>query len=84
MLALSELGCTVTSENAKQVVKFLGALEGENLDKIPSVQATGVLGWKPGGKFMPGNDEGLVLDCDPTGRGTSSGSSWRPASRPRC
>ena len=66
VLALSELGCTVTSENAKQVVKFLGALEGENLDKIPSVQATGVLGWKPGGKFMPGHDEGLVLDCDPT------------------
>ena len=66
VLALSELGCTVTSENAKQVVKFLGALEGENLDKIPSVQATGVLGWKSGGKFMPGNDEGLVLDCDPT------------------
>ncbi len=66
VLALSELGCTVTSENAKQVVKFLGALEGENLDKIPSVQATGVLGWKPGGKFMPGHDDGLVLDCDPT------------------
>lgn len=66
VLALSELGCTVTSENAKQVVKFLGALEGENLDKIPSVQATGVLGWKPGGKFMPGHDAGLVLDCDPT------------------
>ena len=66
VLALAELGCTVTSENAKQVVKFLGALEGENLDKIPSVQATGVLGWKPGSKFMPGHDEGLVLDCDPT------------------
>jgi len=66
VLALSELGCTVTSENAKQVVKFLGALEGENLDRIPSVQATGVLGWKPGNKFMPGHDEGLVLDCDPS------------------
>lgn len=66
VLALAELGCTVTSENAKAVVKFLGALEGENLDKIPSVQATGVLGWKPGGKFMPGHDDGLVLDCDPT------------------
>ncbi len=91
VLALSELGCTVTSENAKQVVKFLGALEGENLEKIPSVQATGVLGWKevqspsrstdfPSSsalaspsranssrwKFMPGHDEGLVLDCDPT------------------
>lgn len=91
VLALSELGCTVTSENAKQVVKFLGSLEGENLDKIPSVQATGVLGWKevqspsrstdfpsssalaspsPANssrwKFMPGHDDGLVLDCDPT------------------
>ncbi|MDE6260366.1 MAG: DUF927 domain-containing protein [Oscillospiraceae bacterium] len=89
VLALSELGCTVTSENAKQVVKFLGALEGENLDKIPSVQATGVLGWKPDGKFMPGFDSGLVLDCDPTMQavagayrqsGTLSG--WLDAMRP--
>ncbi|MCI8407562.1 MAG: DUF927 domain-containing protein, partial [Oscillospiraceae bacterium] len=62
---LSDLGCTITSENAKAVVRFLGALEGENLDKIPSAQATGILGWKPGCKFMPGHDDGLVLDCDP-------------------
>ena len=61
---LSDLGCTITSENAKMVVKFLGALEGENLDKIPSAQATSILGWKPGCKFMPGHDDGLVLDCD--------------------
>ena len=89
VLALAELGCTITSENAKAVVKFLGALEGENLDKIPSVQATGVLGWKPGGKFMPGHDEGLVLDCDPTmqaaaaayhSNGTLEG--WLAAMRP--
>lgn len=89
VLALAELGCTITSENAKAVVKFLGSLEGENLDKIPSVQATGVLGWKPGGKFMPGHDDGLVLDCDPTMQaaaaayhesGTISG--WLSAMRP--
>ena len=30
ILDLSRLGCTVTSENARQVVKFLGALEAEN------------------------------------------------------
>jgi len=29
--ALADKGCTVTSENAKQVVRFLGALEQENM-----------------------------------------------------
>mgnify|MGYP006990219008 CR=1 FL=1 len=32
--ALSDLGCTITSENAKQVVRFLEALEAENIDII--------------------------------------------------
>lgn len=32
---LADLGCTITSENSKNVVKFLGALESENIDIIP-------------------------------------------------
>ena len=38
--ALADLGCTVTSENAKQVVQFLEALEAENIDVIARVDST--------------------------------------------
>ena len=31
---LADLGCTITSENAKMVVRFLSALEAENIDII--------------------------------------------------
>ena len=42
---LADLGCTVTSENAKRVVSFLGALEAENIDLIPKNDATSTFGW---------------------------------------
>ena len=69
---LTDLGCTVTSENAKQVVRFLGALEAENIDIIPKVDATGTFGWQPGSRFIPGKDEGIVLDIDPSQRGMAA------------
>ena len=65
---LADLGCTVTSENAKQVVRFLGALEAENIDIIPRADATGTFGWQPGNRFLPGNAEGITLDIDPSQR----------------
>ena len=64
--ALADLGCTVTSENAKQVVRFLGALEAENFDIIPKADATSTFGWQPGKRFLPGKSEGLALDIDPS------------------
>ena len=51
---LADLGCTITSENAKQVVRFLGALEAENIDIIPKADATSTFGWQPGNRFIPG------------------------------
>lgn len=68
ILDLSRLGCTVTSENARQVVKFLGALEAENIDLIPKADATSTFGWQPGKRFLPGGAENLVLDIDPSQR----------------
>ena len=63
---LSKLGCTITSENAKKVVAFLGDLEAENIDLIPKVEATSVFGWQPGNRFIPGYDEGgITLDIEP-------------------
>lgn len=65
---LSDLGCTITSENAKQVVRFLGALEAENIDIIPKADATSTFGWQPGRRFIPGHSEGITLDIDPSQR----------------
>lgn len=69
---LTDLGCTVTSENAKRVVSFLGALEAENIDLIPKNDATSTFGWQPGKRFLPGHDDGLILDIDPSQRGMAA------------
>ena len=62
---LSDLGCTVTSENAKDLVRYLSALESENIDLIEKAAATSRLGWQEGKKFIPGIEDGVVLDADP-------------------
>lgn len=63
---LADLGCTVTSENAKSVVRFLSALEAENIDIITKSDSTSTFGWQPGHRFIPGRDQGIVLDIDPS------------------
>lgn len=67
--ALADLGCTITSENARKVVQFLGALEAENIDLIPKNDSTGTFGWQPGKRFIPGHADGITLDIDPSQRG---------------
>lgn len=66
IVVMADLGCTVTSENAKLIVRFLSALEAENIDRIPKVDSTSTFGWQPGGKFIPGHGDGIVLDIDPS------------------
>lgn len=66
--ALADLGCTVTSENAKYVVKFLSALEAENIDIIKKADSTSTFGWQTGNRFLPGHDKDIVLDIDPSQR----------------
>ncbi len=63
---LADLGCTITSENAKQVVRFLSALEAENIDIITRAESAATFGWKPGKRFIPGREQGIVLDIDPS------------------
>ncbi len=67
--ALADLGCTVTSENARQVVRFLAALEAENIDVIPKAESTSTFGWQPGGRFLPWHGGDVVLDIEPSLRG---------------
>lgn len=66
---LSDLGCTITSENAKQVVRFLEALEAENIDVIDKADSTGTLGWQSKGRFLPGHGDDIILDIEPSLRG---------------
>lgn len=70
---LADIGCTITSENAKQVVKYLAALEAKNIDIITKTDATSVLGWQGKRRFLPyyGGDD-LVLDIDPSLRTLAS------------
>jgi len=66
---LADLGCTITSENAKQVVSFLAALEAENIDIIQKADSTSTFGWQTKGRFLPGHGDDIVLDIEPSLRG---------------
>ena len=61
---LSDLGCMVTSENAKPVIRFLSDLEVANDDIIDIAESTSTFGWQPGNRFIPGIAEDIVLDID--------------------
>lgn len=63
---LADRGCTVTSENAKQVVKFLGALEQENIDILSLSESTSTFGWQSRRRFLPGHAPDMVLDIEPS------------------
>lgn len=60
---LSDIGITVTSENAKLLVKYLGALEAENIDILKVSKCVSQLGWY-GKNFLPGLGGDLVIDVD--------------------
>lgn len=68
IVSLADEGCTITSENAKYVVRFLQALEEENIDIIEVVESTSSFGWQSRNRFLPGHADGLVLDIDPSTR----------------
>lgn len=64
--ALADKGCTVTSENAKQVVRFLGALEQENIDALGLQESASTFGWQSRHRFLPGHAPDMVLDIEPS------------------
>ena len=70
---LSDLGCTITSENAKQVVAFLQALEAENMETLELVDSTSHCGWQSKDRFIPGLGGDLVLDVSPQMQSVASG-----------
>lgn len=60
---LADAGITITSENAKMVVKFLGALEAENIDNLELKRSVTQLGWYEK-KFIPFLKGDYVVDVD--------------------
>lgn len=63
---LSDLGCMVTSENARFVVRFLEKLEEENVDAIPLEERASGFGWLSSTRFLPGHAPGVTVDIDPS------------------
>lgn len=61
---LAELGAMVTSENAKQIVSFLDALESENIDRIEEMPSVSQLGWADDKHFLPYAEGNIVLDVE--------------------
>ena len=53
IIALARQGIHVNSENAKEVVKFLGIIESINYDDLPRQNSVSHMGWLTTGQFMP-------------------------------
>ena len=64
IVSLADLGALITSENAKQVVSFLEALESENIDRIKEAKSVSQLGWATEKNFLPGHGGDIVLDTE--------------------
>lgn len=64
---LADLGCTITSENAREVVKYLQALESENMDIIEKAETTSAFGWQNDKTFLPGSvNDNVIMDIEPS------------------
>lgn len=61
IVALASSGISVSSESAKELVKYLTFLEDENYDELPEARSVGRLGWADEYGFSPYVD-GLVFD----------------------
>lgn len=63
ILALSDMGVSVNSETAPNLVRYLSEVEDRNYDKIPQAKSIGRLGYIKGEGFSPYVD-GLIFDGD--------------------
>ena len=63
IIALSDYGVAVTSENSRDLVNYLHDVENLNYEKIPECNSVGRLGWINGEGFSP-YVENLIFDGD--------------------
>ena len=57
IIGLSRQGVAVNSENAKEVVKYMGTIESLNYDDLPRQNSVSHMGWLADGRFMPYVDD---------------------------
>ena len=63
IITLSGPGLSITSENARDMVRFMSDIKDRNRDRIPTQRATSHLGWQQDGTFSPFG-EGIIYDGD--------------------
>lgn len=57
IIGLAKQGIAVNSENAKEVVRYMGTLESLNYDDLPRQNSVSHMGWLADGQFMPYVDD---------------------------
>ncbi len=57
IISLARQGIAVNSENAKEVVKYMGLLESLNYDSLPRQNSVSHMGWLADNQFMPYVDD---------------------------
>ena len=57
IIGLAKQDIAVNSENAKEVVRYMGLLESKNYDDLPMQKAVSHMGWITDNKFMPYVDD---------------------------
>lgn len=62
IVGLADYGVSVTSENARNLVKYLSDIENMNIDLIGTQMSTSKLGWIEG-EFMP-YGKGIIFDSE--------------------
>ena len=67
IIQLSDFGINVTSENARQLVLYLGSLIDDNMDLIEIIASVTQMGWHDKA-FLPYLADHLVLDVDANSR----------------
>jgi putative DNA primase/helicase len=67
IIKLADVGLPIHSENAKEIVKYLGAFDATNLDTAYT-RSVSHMGWIDGryDRFLPGANEGIQLDVSKT------------------
>jgi len=60
---LANAGIDITSESAKDLVRYLNVLKAENIDVIPTAQSTRQAGWVNPKEFFPYYADDLALDA---------------------
>lgn len=67
VVELSNAGLPVSSETARNIVRFFDAQEAANLETLPVVRTVTHLGWIDTKRFLPGFGGDVELDFDDTG-----------------